>query len=265
MQNFYEEVNQPEEQIDVAKAALYIAQEEYPRLDVEEYLNALDIMGEELQERLPNTDYPLKIIKAINKYLFDDLGFRGNQSNYYDPRNSFLNDVIDRRLGIPISLSVLYLEVAKRINFPMVGIGMPGHFLVRPNFEDAGIFVDTFRQGDILFEQDCDAIIKQIYQQKLKLEPHFLEPVGKKQILERLLTNLKYVYLNQQQFPQGLKTIDMILLLFPNHPLELRDRGIICYHIGDFERASQDLHFYLTLLPDAQDADAIRQLLQKIR
>lgn len=166
-QNFFNEINQIDEKIDLGKASLYLAQENYPELNIEEYLNALDTMADEVQEQLPQTTYPLKVIKSINQYLFDDLNFQGNTSEYYDPRNSFLNEVIDRRMGIPITLSVLYLEIAKRINFPMVGIGMPGHFLIRPVFEEAGIFVDVFNRGEILLrrivKQDSDKFINNPY------------------------------------------------------------------------------------------------------
>ncbi len=133
-QLFYQEINLPEAQIDLGKAALYLAKEEYPELDAEEYLNALDVMAAEIKERLPKETYPLRIIKSINNYLYQDLGFKGNTREYYDPRNSFLNQAIERRTGIPITLALVYLEIAKRIDFPMVGIGMPGHFLIERRF-----------------------------------------------------------------------------------------------------------------------------------
>ncbi len=265
MNKFYQEINQPDAQINLAKAALYFAQVEYPNLEVDQYLNALDAIANKVKERLPNTFYPLKVIKTINQYLFDDLGFQGNSNNYYDPRNSYLNEVISRRTGIPISLSVVYLEIAKRINFPMVGIGMPGHFIIRPNFEDAGIFVDVFNRGEILFEQDCEARLREIYSQPVKLEPHFLEPVSHRQILGRMLTNLKYIYINCQEYAKVLPIIELILRLFPNHPLELRDRGLLYYQFGQWQQAIHDLELYLAMLPTAQDAEAIGQLLAKIR
>lgn len=148
---FYQEINQPDEQINLAKAALYIAQEEYPDLDPDKYLHALDTIAAKVQERLPAQWYPLRIIQSINKYLYEDLGFVGNTNDYYDPRNSYLNEVIERRTGIPIALSLVYLEIARRIDFPMVGVGMPGHFLIRPEFEDVGIFVDAFERGTFFF------------------------------------------------------------------------------------------------------------------
>src|SRR4028119_1078890 len=181
MDNFYQEINQPDPQIDLAKAALYIAQAEYPDLDIAEYLNALDVMAAEVEERLPVERYPLRIIQILNKYFYDDLGFIGNTSDYYDPRNSFLNEVIDRRTGIPITLSLVYLEVARRIEFPMVGINMPGHFLIRPEFQDVGIFVDAFNRGEILFDSDCEERLAQSYGRPVQLQPSFTEPIGHRQ------------------------------------------------------------------------------------
>jgi regulator of sirC expression with transglutaminase-like and TPR domain len=264
-QYFYQEIHQQEEQIDLAKAALYIAQEEYPHLDPAEYLNALDTMAAEVQERLPSERYPLRMLQSINQYLYDDLGFSGNTDDYYNPRNSFLNDVIDQRTGIPITLALVYLEIARRLDFPMVGIGMPGHFIIRPEFQEAGIFVDAFHHGEIMFEQDCLERLTQIYQQPITaIPPAFMEPVSHRQFLARMLTNLKIIYLNQRRLPKALAAIERILLLFPDAPLELRDRGLLYYEVGRLVEASQDLEIYLEMLPNAKDADVIRQLLKQL-
>lgn len=215
-QYFYQEIQQPDECINLAKAALYIAQEEYPNLDPEEYLNALDTMAMELQERLPSSRYPLRIVQSINQYFYEDLGFNGNQTDYYNPRNSFLNDVIDRRLGIPITLALVYLEVARRIDFPMVGVGMPGHFLIRPDIPEIEIFVDAFNKGEVIFAQDCQKRLEQIYQQPVTLRPEFFAVVSRRQFLARMLTNLKYIYLKQQDLERSLAVVERILLLFPD-------------------------------------------------
>ena len=264
MHNFYSEIHQPDEQIDLAKAALYIAQEEYPDLDVDAYMNALDVMAAEVEERLPVERYPLRIIQSLNKYLYDDLGYKGNTSDYYDPRNSYLNEVIDRHTGIPITLSLVYLEIARRLDFPMVGIGMPGHFLIRPEFEDTGIFVDAFNQGEILFEQDCEQRLAQIYGHPVPLQPMFLQPVSPRQLLVRMLTNLKFIYLNRKDLARALAAVEYILLLLPDAAMELRDRGLLYYQLGYKSNASQDLEIYLAMLPNAEDADAIRRLIEQL-
>jgi regulator of sirC expression with transglutaminase-like and TPR domain len=263
-QNFYQEINRKDAEINLEKASLSYAQVEYPDLKIDRYLNILDTMAEEVIERLPDNRYPLKIIQVINQYLFDDLGFNGNRENYYDPRNSFLDRVIERRVGIPITLSVIYLAIAKRIDFPMVGIGMPGHFLIRPDFEGAGIFVDALDRGQILFERDCEERLSEIYQQPIQLESSFLQPVSNRQILARMLTNLKLIYLNSQQLSKALEMIQGLLILFPESPKERRDRGLLYYHFGEWQKAAEDLEIYLAFLPNAEDSLQIRQLLQKI-
>jgi regulator of sirC expression with transglutaminase-like and TPR domain len=263
-QYFYQEIQQPDEHIDLAKAALYIAQEEYPDIDPEEYLNALDTMADELQERLPNSRYPLRIIQSINQYLYEDLEFDGNRTDYYDPRNSFLNDVIERRQGIPITLALVYLEVARRIDFPMVGVGMPGHFLIRPDIPEIEIFVDAFNKGEVIFAQDCQERLSQIYQQPVTLQPEFLAVVSHRQFLARMLTNLKYIYLKQQDLERTLAVVERILLLFPEVTLELRDRGLLYYQLRRYPQAIEDLQSYLAKVPDAEDAVVIRQLLAKL-
>jgi regulator of sirC expression with transglutaminase-like and TPR domain len=260
-QYFEQEIQQPDEHIDLAKAALYIAQEEYPNLDLEEYLNAFDTMALELQERLPSQRYPLRVLQSINQYLYEDLGFAGNANDYYDPRNSFLNDVIERRVGIPITLAIVYLEVARRIDFPMVGVGMPGHFLIRPEIEEMDIFIDAFNSGEIMFPQDCQERLSQIYRQPVQLQPEFLAAVSKKQILARMLANLKYIYLNQKELDKSLSVVERILLLFPGASIEVRDRGLLCYELGLFAQAANDLETYLEKAPHAQDAALIRQIL----
>jgi regulator of sirC expression with transglutaminase-like and TPR domain len=202
---FLTEIDKLDREIDLSKAALYIAQIEYPDLEIDRYLETLDLMGAEIAKRLPETQYPLKVIRIINRYLYTELQFHGNEDDYYNPRNSFLNDVIDRRTGIPITLAVIYLHIAKSIDFPMVGIGMPGHFIIRPNFEDAGIFVDVFNQGEILFVEDCRQKLMQIYQQDIPfLPPEILQPVTNRQVLLRILQNLQATYLNQPDFERAL-------------------------------------------------------------
>ncbi|MGB6168961.1 MAG: transglutaminase-like domain-containing protein, partial [Geitlerinemataceae cyanobacterium] len=263
-QRFEQEVSQPDDRIDLAVAALCLAQEEYPELEIEEYLNALDTMAEEVRERLPVESYPLKIIGAINRYLYEDLGFVGNTREYYDPRNSFLNDVLQRRTGIPISLALVYLEIAKRIEFPTIGIGMPGHFLLRPDFPESGIYIDAFVGGEVLFPEDCHQRLNQIYGRSVEWRPEFLPPVSSRQFLARMLGNLKGIYLQRQDAPRTLAAIDRILLLFPDSPPELRDRGVLHFYAGHKAEAKRDLRRYLQLEPDAEDAPGIIRWLNEL-
>jgi len=262
---FQRAVQQPETAIDLERAAFYIAVEEYPDLDVDAYLNALDTMALEVQERLPVESYPLRILRSLNQYLYGDLGFRGNTDNYYDPRNSFLNDVLDRRTGIPISLSLVYLAIARRIGFPMTGIGLPGHFLIRPSVDDMEVFVDPFNQGQILFPEDCQERLSQVFGQPVTMQPAFLSPVTSRQFLARMLTNLKGIYLQQGNLQKALAAVDRILLLFPGTVFELRDRGVLHYRLQHYTAARQDLETYLKLAPGAEDANIVQQILSRIR
>jgi regulator of sirC expression with transglutaminase-like and TPR domain len=261
-QNFYTILHQPESSINLAEAALYIAQEEYPDLDVEEYLNALNTMAMEVQERLGSETYPLRIIHKINQYLYEDLDFQGE--NYDDPRNSFLNDVIERRRGIPLTLSIVYLEIAKRIEFPMVGIGMPGHFLIQPDQNAMEIFVDPFQRGEILFAEDCQQKLNAIYGKSMPFRAEFLAPVGPLQILARMLTNLKHIYLKQRDLDKTLAAIDRILLVFPEASRELRDRGFLYHQMERWSEAKRDLELYLTKNPRLEDIMLVRRLLEQI-
>lgn len=261
---FVQEIQQADEAIDLAAAALYIAQEEYPELDCGAYLHRLDTMALQLRDRLPTESYPLKRLRAISEYLFEAQGFVGNSQNYYDPRNSFLNQVLDRRTGIPITLSLVYLELARRIGFPMAGVGMPGHFLLRPTLEDMAIFVDAFHKGEIMFEEDCRDRIQMLYGKDARLRPEHLDPIGPRPFLARILMNLKVIYLQQQDIARALSTVDRILLLMPDSLLERRDRGLIYYRQGQLGQARQDLKYYLLNHPDAQDAFEVQQVISQI-
>jgi len=262
--DFYREIDRPDEEIDLATASLCYAKAEYPDLDIHRYLYALNAIANEIGSQLSGAAYPLKVIKAINFELFDGCGFQGNDQDYYNPDNSFLNRVIERRVGIPISLSVIYLAIAKRLDFPMVGIGMPGHFLIRPDFENAGIYVDAFNRGEILFEQDCQEKLSKIYQQPVELDPAWLAPVSNKQILARMLNNLKLVYLHNQQITKAIATMSGMIKLFPDNAAEIRDRGLLYYQTNRWQEAAVDLEYFLKIAPENDDLDTIQLLLEKI-
>ncbi|MEO1147579.1 MAG: transglutaminase-like domain-containing protein [Cyanobacteria bacterium J06638_22] len=260
-QHFAAEVRQPEACINLARAALYIAKEAEPDIDVEAYLNALDVMASDVAEQLPPERYPLRIIRTINRYLFEDLGYRGNATDYYDPRNSFLNHVIERRTGIPITLSLVYLEIAQRLDFPMMGVGMPGHFLIRPTLDEMEVFVDPFHEGAVLFPEDCKERLSQVYGSPVEMRPEYLQTVSIYQFLARMLTNLKVIYLNQGNLEQTLGAVERILLLFPDAVHERRDRGLIYYEQKRWEAAIADLTYYLKEEPLANDRPMVQRLL----
>ncbi|HYL80280.1 MAG TPA: transglutaminase-like domain-containing protein, partial [Candidatus Acidoferrum sp.] len=175
---FAQLVSRPEETIDLAEAALFIAKEEYPDLDVAGYLGRLEGMASDVQAQAGSTPDPRRMIEALNAYLFQAQGFRGNSEDYYDPRNSFLNDVLDRRTGIPITLSTVYLAVGGRLGLHLHGVGMPGHFLVKHVAAGEETVIDPFNGGVLVTSADCQRILDRVYGGKLTFEPRFLTTLG---------------------------------------------------------------------------------------
>lgn len=257
-------VSRADEEINLAEAALLIAAEEYPRLDVELYLDKLDVFGDAAREHADGASTPLDAIAAVNVTLFELLEFRGNRASYYDPRNSFLNEVIDRRTGIPITLTVLYIEVARRIGFPVRGVGMPGHFIAKHESASGDIFIDPFNDGHILETLACSELVSETTGGTLDLEPEHLIAVGNKQILTRMLSNLLGIYGATDQ-RRALATIDRILLIAPDSARHLRDRGLLLAELGSAGKAIDELERYLNLAPLAPDAEAIRDQITSIR
>ena len=248
----------------LVEAALAISWEEYPHIDLSSYRDALDGMASDLRQRLQGINYPLKVISEINRYLFEEQTFCGNEHNYYDPRNSFLTDVISRRLGIPLTLSMVYMAIGDRIGFPLEGVSLPGHFILRPQRSDIEVFIDPFTKGEIMFKEDCAAKLVQIYGPQAELKPEYLETVGVRRILERLLMNLKLIYLNQKKFHKALSTIEKILMLWPNSSTQIRDHGLLCYQLERYVEARSDLETYLDLSPYADDAELIQKLIDEM-
>jgi regulator of sirC expression with transglutaminase-like and TPR domain len=180
----------PDEAVDLAHASLLIACEEYPDLDVNRYVARLDEWGEELRVRVEQQAEPAVVASSINHLLFEQEGFRGNTKDYYDPRNSFLNEVLDRRTGIPITLATVYMEVARRAGIAISGVGLPGHFIVRLRGQGPGLLVDPFHGGALLSVEDCQARLDRIYEGRVKVEPSMLAACERKEILARMLRNL---------------------------------------------------------------------------
>jgi regulator of sirC expression with transglutaminase-like and TPR domain len=258
-------VSGPEAAIDLAEAALLIAKEEYPDLEVAPYLSRLDAMAAELRERTGGAGDVHRLIAGLSDYLFREQGFRGNTGDYFDPRNSFLNDVLDRRLGIPITLSTVYMEVGRRLGVRLHGVGMPGHFLVKYMGPDEEIVIDPFNGGRIVAPADCQRILDRISSGQLRFEPHFLSVVGTRRILARMLTNLKVIYFNGQAYAKALGVVERLLILDPHAATEIRDRGLLCCQLKRNREAMADLERYLKLAPDAEDAGVIRDHLRSIR
>ena len=237
---------------DLATAALLIARLEYRRLDASRYLDTLDQMGAAAREQVGAVTDPLESIRVLNGYLFEELGFAGNEEQYEDPRNSFLNEVLERRTGIPITLSLVYIEVARRAGVSLEGVNFPGHFLLRvrgwdgqTELLDHDLIVDPFHGGALLSENDCQRLLRQHGSPSTTFDPGLLVGATKPQILIRMLVNLKRIYVQMRSFPQAREVTEMLVALNPSAIAELRDRGLLAYHLNDFSSALRDLEDYL--------------------
>jgi regulator of sirC expression with transglutaminase-like and TPR domain len=226
-QFFTEAMTGPENRLDLARAALLIASEEYPGLDILRYVAKLEAMAAAVRPAVTTTDDPILKIEYLNAYLFEERGFRGNAENYYDPRNSFLNDVVDRRLGIPITLSIIYMEVGRRVGMPLRGVGMPGHFIMRYAEPEEDIYIDPFNKGRILSRQACEELIQQLYGEPVPFQETFLAPVSKKQILARMLMNLKAIYIHIKDYLKALSVVERLLIIQPDAEQEMKDRAAL--------------------------------------
>jgi regulator of sirC expression with transglutaminase-like and TPR domain len=262
---FADLVSRSESDINLAEAALIIAAEEYPRLDVALYMEKLENFGNRLRERTESATTTADIIASLNATIFDELGFQGNRENYYDPRNSFLNEVIDRRTGIPITLSLIYIEVARQIGFPIHGIGLPGHFIVGYFNPDEDFFIDVFNGGRLLSENALADLVAGMSGGRVQFNATHLLPVTRKQILTRMLSNLLGIYAGSQDYRRAIASIERILLLIPDSLPHIRDYGLLLAHIDKNSSAIEQLERYLQQMPDAEDAETIKEQIKKLK
>lgn len=251
---------------DLAPGALVIASVEYPALAAERYLTRLDAIGDQALAEVAShagVEGPLHArVEAINRCLYGALGFRGNREQYGDVRNSCLNQVIERRTGIPITMAVVYIDVARRTGLRVEGINFPGHFLVRVRDgavtgDDDGLIVDAFNDGAILTEPDCRALLAR-HEETLAFRPELLARASRRQVFMRMLVNLKRLYVQNRSFPQAHAVTDALLVLSPSSLAELRDRGLLSYHLHDYAAALRDLEEYLRLLTLTDKGDDAR-------
>jgi len=266
-ERFAQLVDATNEDFDLAEAALLIAQEEQPELDVATYLQRLDALATKVRARLPEPQTPTAILTQLNELLFQEERLSGNATDYYDPRNSFLNEVLDRKIGIPITLSVIYMEVGRRLGMNIVGVGFPGHFLVKYAGPDGEVILDPFQGGATLTQEQLAQKLRDMYGEGnpfLGQLAQLLTPASKREILVRMLRNLKGVYLQQNDFSRALNAIERIVLVDPTLATEFRDRGAVHQRLGQLQAATQDFRRYLQMEPRAQDAEAIRNMLVRM-
>ena len=260
----------PDEDIDLAVAALLIAQSEYPELEGESELEALDDMAAVVRRRIEadGDDGAAHRMNTLSRWLAADLGFTGCHDNYYDHRNSYINDVLDRRLGIPISLSLIYVEVGRRAGVPLVGIGMPGHFLVGHG-GDGDIYLDPFHDGALLSRSEA----RDLFDRMMASAPpgvhaewrdSFLHPVSNRSFVTRMLRNLKAIHLRFQDYDRAIRVLDMLVALHPDLPEERRDRGLAHFRRGNRAQALSDLRRFVESRPPGSSDSTIDRIIQQL-
>ncbi|OFZ90142.1 MAG: hypothetical protein A2W21_02945, partial [Betaproteobacteria bacterium RBG_16_66_20] len=265
LERFAEMLSREDGKIELASACLQIAEDAYPGLDVDGYVGEIERFAKRLRARLaPDAAAEDRVI-ALNEFLFDDLGFSGNVDNYYDPRNSYLNEVLDRRTGIPITLAVLYMEIGRRIGLPLEGVSFPGHFLVRLPLRGGTLVLDPFSGGVPQSEDELRERLKRVIPRdaaggvpvaELPLD-QFLEPASNRQILARVLRNLKGVYREKDHPERLLEVLNRMVIVAPESAAELRDRGLVYQRLECWRPALKDLTDYLEREPDAADLDEV--------
>lgn len=266
-EQFRTTLGEPGQEVALSRAALVIARGEQPGLDTDLYEAQLRDWGRRLEARVHPAAEPLAQIETANELLFGELGFRGNEEEYADPRNLLLDEVIERRTGIPITLAIIYVEVCRAAGLDMRGVGMPGHVIVRnaARPDEETLFVDVFREGALLTVADCEGIVRSIYGSATPFKEHFLDPVTPRQLLQRLLHNLKANALRRGDEAQAERAIELLLALAPWDLDEMRDRGRLRERLGRYAAALTDLETYLEYRPGARDAATIADTVRSLR
>ncbi|MBI3857152.1 MAG: tetratricopeptide repeat protein [Planctomycetes bacterium] len=247
---------------DVFEVAMRIAQVEYPGLDVPVYRDRLEEFAREGRARVKTRGR--RGVEQLNAYFFDTLGFHGNADDYYDPRNSYLNDVIDRRMGIPITLAAVYCEVARRLGFRAHGVGFPGHFLAKCLISGGEVLVDCFN-ARIVDREDCQELLNSFRPGGPRVSEEMLEIAAPRDILSRMLNNLRHVHARRGEFARAVQWVDMDIALRPESPHNYRERGMLYIQMEEFGKAVGDLERYLRDMPGAPDLRQVREQIQLIR
>jgi len=235
---------------------------EYPDLNISEYIQKINDIGQSLKMNITNVDNPTYRISILNEYLFEQYGFKGDTEDYYNPKNNFLNEVIEKKSGIPITLSIIYSEVAKHIGLDLRIVGFPSHVIVKYNKE---IILDPFNGGKLLKIENLKEILDRNFDGQVEFLPEFLNEINEEKILIRLIRNLKNSYVQSYSYEKAMRCTKMILGIDPNSPEEIRDKGILEERFLNHDAALQLLDQYLELMPNAEDADFVLDLIKSIR
>ena len=259
-------VSGPDRNINLAEAALLIAAPEYPELDLNACLQQVDDIATVCRGRLGRSPDPARTLTTLGEYLFQDLGFKGDLQTFNDPRNSFLNEVLKRRCGIPITLSVLYMEVGRRLGLPVHGISFPGHFLVKVEVDGVDRIIDPFSGGAGLDHAELERRLEHVAtpKEKWNLE-QLLMPASKREILARMLRNLKNIYVNSEDYTRALRIQDLLLDVLPDVPQEIRDRALLHDKLDHLRAAVADYQMYLLMAPDSEDSTRVQGRVSELR
>jgi regulator of sirC expression with transglutaminase-like and TPR domain len=260
-------VSGPDEDISLAEAALLIAGHGYPNLNVAAYLSRIEELAYMLRLRIDEEDSIAERISTLNQFLFGELGFAANSEDYYDPRNSFLNEVLERRTGIPITLSVIYMELGRKVGLPLQGVSFPGHFLVKCAVPEGAVVLDPYSGGISLGLPDLQKRLREVQGGEVSraIVAELLVSASNKDIIVRLLRNLKAIYLREHNLDKALPIMNWIIATIPEQTPELRDRGMIYQELECARAALTDFETYLTLSPDCDDAGDIRTRIIELR
>jgi len=235
---------------------------EYPDLDISKYIQKINEIGKNLSLEISNVDNPTYKISMLNEHLFQKYGFSGDTEDYYNPKNNFLNQVLEKKSGIPLTLSIIYSEIAKHIGLELRIVGFPSHVIVKYNEE---ILLDPFNKGKLLKLDDLEQILDRSFDGQVDFYPEFLDEISTDKILIRMLRNLKNSYGQSFAYEKAMRCTNMILSLEPNSPEEIRDKGILEDRFSNHDLALEFLEKYLEQFPEAEDADFILELIRNIR
>lgn len=264
LEEFSEAVSGLDEEIDLARAGLVVARLQYPDLEIEPILDSLNALAAKVLARTSPGAPVMEQIEALSKVLLKDAGLTGATKYYYDPRNSFLNDVLERKVGIPVSLSILYMSVGARAGIALAGTAIPRHFLVRILGVQPARFIDVYGKGRVMDLETCQEAVKRMFRGQIELHDEMFETVSNAAVISRLLTNLKMIYLNSMRYASVVPILDRMILVNPQESSLLKERGLVRFRLGHAPEARRDLELYLQESGNPEDAGDIRELLRRM-
>jgi len=235
---------------------------DYPELNITDYIEKINQIGNSLKLKIDDVENPIYLISMLSEHIFENYGFSGDDQNYYDPRNNFLNTVIDKKSGIPITLSIVYTEIAKYIGLDLKIVGFPGHVIVKYNDD---IILDPFYRGRLLTIENLEEILHSNFGEDVEMISEYLDEATEEQVLTRLLRNLKNAYTQSFAYDKAMKCANMILGIQPESPEEIRDKGILEERLLHYDKALPLLNKYLEMQPEAEDVDFILELIKNVR